>query len=167
LVSCDRKSQGCNGGWAVFALAYVNSMKGLSHDACVPYKAKDLPCPKQCEDGKPFAESHVCDCHSPKQCLGTDSIKSCILTGPTAVSFDVCKSFFSYRSGVYECDCNDPVGVHDVNAIGYSDTPKCHYIVRNSWGKVWGDQGYFKMACESCGIQGKYVNGNMICEKVG
>lgn len=150
----------------MYALQYVNKMKGLSHDKCVPYVAKEIPCPTKCADGKPWEASHVCDCKNPKQCIGTAAIKSCMQSGPVAVSFDVCQSFFAYRSGIYKCDCTKEVGVHDVNAIGYSDAPECHYIVRNSWGAVWGDKGYFKMACESCGMQGKYPNGNMICEKV-
>ncbi|TDH48065.1 peptidase [Mycobacterium eburneum] len=34
------------------------------------------------------------------------------------------------------------VGGHAVVAVGYSD-PQNHLIVRNSWGPLWGDGGYF------------------------
>jgi C1A family cysteine protease len=36
------------------------------------------------------------------------------------------------------------VGGHAVLAVGYSD-PNSHVIVRNSWGRSWGDAGYFYM----------------------
>lgn len=35
-----------------------------------------------------------------------------------------------------------PVGGHAVMIVGY-DQAKGHFIVRNSWGTGWGDQGYF------------------------
>jgi C1A family cysteine protease len=34
------------------------------------------------------------------------------------------------------------LGGHAVLAVGYDDTTQ-HFIVRNSWGADWGDQGYF------------------------
>ena len=43
-------------------------------------------------------------------------------------------------------------------AVGYgTEGTMDYYIVRNSWGKVWGDQGYVKIAAVNgvgiCGIQ--------------
>jgi len=35
-----------------------------------------------------------------------------------------------------------PLGGHAVLVVGYDDAKGC-YIVRNSWGASWGDQGYF------------------------
>ena len=92
-------------------------------------------------------------------------MKKCLGSGPVVVTFEVCSSFFSYRSGIYKCDCANG-GLHSVTATGYAETPECHWIVRNSWGSVWGDHGYFKIACKTCGMEGKYPNGNAICENV-
>lgn len=36
------------------------------------------------------------------------------------------------------------LGGHAVMAVGYSDSQK-QFIVRNSWGSTWGDDGYFYM----------------------
>ena len=36
------------------------------------------------------------------------------------------------------------LGGHAVMAVGFNETRK-HFIVRNSWGKSWGDGGYFYM----------------------
>ncbi|CAK9030609.1 unnamed protein product [Durusdinium trenchii] len=38
-------------------------------------------------------------------------------------------------------------GGHAVCAVGYDDFQQC-FIVRNSWGEDWGDQGYFYMPYE-------------------
>ena len=36
------------------------------------------------------------------------------------------------------------LGGHAVLLVGYDKNREC-YIVRNSWGKNWGDSGYFYM----------------------
>ncbi len=38
----------------------------------------------------------------------------------------------------------EPVGRHAVVAVGYDDA-KERIIVLNSWGRDWGDKGYFYM----------------------
>lgn len=168
LVSCDKHSQGCNGGWCTWALDYVISVKGLVHEACFPYKAQNLKCPTTCADGKDWAASHVCNCAGGyKIADSVDKIKSALATGPISVAFGVCNSFFSYKNGIYKCDCNGRyAGLHAVLAVGFKDQPECHWNVRNSWGESWGMKGYFDIGCTQCGMQGTYPNGNVVCEKV-
>ena len=167
LVSCDIKDDGCSGGWPAWALLYIIEKKGLVPEDCFPYLGEGTVCPTKCKNGADWASAHVCNCHGLKQCLGVENLKKCLTSGTVAVTFEVCSSFFSYRSGIYKCECTDGgMGLHSVAAIGYAETPECHWIVRNSWATYWGDKGYFKIACKSCGMDGKYPNGNVMCEKV-
>jgi len=161
LVSCETSSMGCNGGYMETPISYIVRVGGLVKEECYPYQAKNAPCPRQCVDGKDWKGSHVCKCHNPQGCSSTNSMKSCLKSGPVTYSFHVCQSFFSYRSGVYKCDCSSYIGGHAVLAVGYSDDPECHFITKNSWSDVWGDHGYFKMACNTCGL-----NGGMMCATV-
>lgn len=39
------------------------------------------------------------------------------------------------------------LGGHAVMAVGYDDRRQW-FVVRNSWGKTWGDEGYFYMPYE-------------------
>lgn len=78
--------------------------------------------------------------------------------GPISVSFTVVDGFKAYKSGVYinpTCP-NGPLDVnHDVVAIGYGTENLVDYwIIKNSWGASWGDNGFFKIqrGVNMCGI---------------
>ena len=52
-------------------------------------------------------------------------------------------------SGVYACpEKNTEDMNHAVLAVGYGTDPKHgdYWIVKNSWGVGWGEEGYFRMA---------------------
>ncbi len=167
LVSCDNLNYGCNGGSPHNALIYVVEAGGLVPESCFPYKAVKTHCPTACADGKDWEDSHQCSCHGITECKGVKNMRSCLQTGPITVGYGVCKSFFDYKSGIYACDCKGQYeGYHAVLLQGYADTPKCHWIVRNSWGPAWGDHGYFKIECTSCGIDGELSGANVMCNKV-
>jgi len=95
-------------------------------------------------------------------------VKAVAKHGPVAVAFDVSPDFRLYSHGVYDsfnattnqtmC-LNDAQHVnHAVVAVGYGETmedpPIPYHIIRNSWGNVWGMEGYFwmKMGENLCGI---------------
>jgi len=166
LISCDHKSYGCQGGSPLWALEYIVRVGGLVPESCFPYKAQNLPCPNKCVNGTPLENARVCPCKGSKQCIGVENMKTCLKSGPITVGFYVPRSFLSYQSGIYKCD-GSSLGLHVAVAIGYSDDPECHWIMRNSWGTRWGMQGYVHMACQTCGSHGTYPNGNFMCEKVG
>jgi hypothetical protein len=172
LVSCDKKSQGCGGGWCTWALDYVKSVHGMVPEKCYPYLARNNPCPTKCVDGSDWKKAHVCDCVGAYKIINTEAlIKAGLATGPVTLAFGVCRSFMNYKNGYYKCDCNGQyVGLHAVTGVGFGNTPapenKCYYKVKNSWGTGWGIQGYFMIYCDQCGMSGTYPNGNVLCEKV-
>jgi Papain family cysteine protease len=57
-----------------------------------------------------------------------------------------------YSSGVIRNDCT-PATNHAVLAVGLIGD---HYLIKNSWGAGWGDQGYVRIGREEgpgiCGI---------------
>jgi len=75
------------------------------------------------------------------------------------VAFQVINGFRDYKSGVYATDfCqNGPQNVnHAVLAVGYgTENGVDYWVIKNSWGAAWGDNGYFNMqrGVNMCGIQ--------------
>ena len=50
---------------------------------------------------------------------------------------------------------------HAVIAVGYgSESGQDYFLVRNSWGTSWGDQGYVKIAQSSTGTAPGYCGIN-------
>ena len=79
--------------------------------------------------------------------------------GPIAVAIDASqKDFRFYSSGIYNSTiCSATELNHAVTVVGYgtNEIDQDFYIVKNSWGSKWGDQGYIKMARNknnTCGI---------------
>jgi len=78
-----------------------------------------------------------------------DSIKSALIEyGPLVICIRFSKDFFYYTGGVYEPSWGGHGGGHVVTLVGYDDDDEC-WIVKNSWGKMWGEDGWFKMAYDA------------------
>lgn len=88
---------------------------------------------------------------------------------PIVFGFTVYESFESSNiaeNGIMEMPkLNEKVlGGHAVVAIGFN-TDKKHFIIRNSWGNKWGDNGYFYMPFEF--IQNKkYCSNFWVIQKI-
>jgi hypothetical protein len=74
-----------------------------------------------------------------------EAIKSALIEyGPLVICFSVYEDFINYKRGVYRHRWGDRVGGHLVALVGFDDREQC-WIVKNSWGDQWGDDGWFKM----------------------
>jgi C1A family cysteine protease len=82
-----------------------------------------------------------------------DAMKTCLASGfPFTFGFMVYESFETKEvatTGIVPMPGEDEsaLGGHAVLAMGYDDSQK-RFLVRNSWGKGWGMEGYFTMPYE-------------------
>lgn len=74
--------------------------------------------------------------------------------GPLVAEMAVMSGFGSYTGGVYEHSGEESVSDinHQVVIVGYDDRQGC-WIVKNSWGPEWGEDGYFRIAYGDCMIE--------------
>lgn len=70
--------------------------------------------------------------------------------GPIQVAFDVYLDFVTYEEGIYQksnAPGNTYLGGHAVMLLGWGYLNGMYYwICQNSWGKDWGQNGFFKIA---------------------
>ncbi|KAK8881409.1 hypothetical protein M9Y10_004145 [Tritrichomonas musculus] len=78
--------------------------------------------------------------------------------GPVSVIIDASPfSFIYYHEGIYDGDGCADYQNHAVTVVGYgSEDEKPYWIVRNSIGTLWGEDGYIRMLrnINICNIQG-------------
>lgn len=157
LIDCSGSygNNGCDGGLMDYAFKYIKDNGGIDTEKTYPYEAKDDSCrykPKNSgATDKGFVDIPQGNEKKLKEALAT--------VGPVSVAIDAShESFQLYSEGVYfEPECDSEQLDHGVLAVGYGTDEKGqdYYIVKNSWGSSWGQEGYLLMARNKdnhCGI---------------
>lgn len=150
IVNCDKEFDGCGGGM------YPGDMfqkYGAVYEADAPYKGKD----GTCAASYTYHEKII----SYKEIATTpttDQIKEAIYTyGPVWAGIVAGNNFSAYSSGVFsKSDAGDLN--HAILLVGWDDASSC-WVLRNSWGASWGEQGYMRIKYGTCkvGAQGTYM----------
>ncbi|XP_063695664.1 cathepsin L-like proteinase [Culicoides brevitarsis] len=143
LVDCD--VGGCKGGRSDVALEYVRN-NGLSFEKDYPYKAVEEEC--HVPNNEPKAPVTVKNVY--KTAKDEVTFKDHFYQyGPLVVYYFADKNFQSYKKGVFMSDtCNLPNSKinHAVLIVGYgNDNGLKYWLARNSWGKNFGEDGYFRI----------------------
>ncbi|XP_071474566.1 cathepsin S isoform X2 [Marmota flaviventris] len=156
LVDCSTEkyeNKGCNGGFMTEAFQYIIDNNGIDSEASYPYKAMDGKCQYDSKN-----RAATCSRYTQLPYGDEDVLKEAVANkGPVSVAIDASHpSFFLYKSGVYyDSSCTQNVN-HGVLVVGYGNlNGKDYWLVKNSWGLHFGEQGYIRMARNSknhCGI---------------
>lgn len=78
-----------------------------------------------------------------------EAIKQALIDhGPLAACFYLYRDFNYYTGGVYEHRWGKLNNGHVMAIFGYDDENRC-WIIKNSWGKRWGDNGWLRMDYDS------------------
>lgn len=156
LVDCSGKygNHGCEGGLMDNAFRYIRDNHGIDTEASYPYRARDESCKFKRADVGATDTGYVDIAHRSENAL-----QSAVATvGPISVAIDAGHSSFQlYHSGVYnEPRCSQTQLDHGVLAVGYgTHNGQDYWLVKNSWAKSWGMQGYILMSRNrnnQCGI---------------
>lgn len=141
ITQCAPIAQGCGGGWTEVAFSYVHAAGGIEQESAYPYTSY-YGVTGTCHSEK---SQEVVTVDSFTKVTGeTDMTNYVLSTGPLSVCLDA-QNWSSYTGGIMSV-CGSQVD-HCVQAVGVdtnSDAP--YWIVRNSWGTDWGEQGYIYLA---------------------
>jgi len=144
LVDCAKgikyNSHGCNGGQMEGAFRYVIENGQCSEDS-YPYIANDDGKCKKCQ-----SSVSIDSCYNVKP-NDQLSLKSAVSNQPVSVAIEADSFYFqSYSSGVLTSDeCGTKLD-HGVLVVGYgTENGNDYWLVKNSWGTSWGDEGYVKI----------------------
>lgn len=157
LVDCAGAfdNHGCNGGLPSHAFEYISYAGGLTDEANYPYVATTNNCSFSSIDPVILVEGGSVNISTSE----VDLQQALFQHGPVSVAFQVIDGFRDYTSGVYHnVTCkNGPMDVnHAVLAVGFGTDAQGmdYWLIKNSWGASWGDNGYFKLqrGVNMCGI---------------
>ena len=142
LIDCSSKNNGCEGGSMDLAFNYI-SLNGLCTNLSYPYTASDGMCIHSCD---PVVKTKN---YSNVEQYNEKELMKAVTKQPISVAIQANKrSFQLYKSGVYsDPDCGTQLD-HGVLLVGYGydDWYDLEYwIVKNSWGESWGENGYIRL----------------------
>lgn len=167
LVDCSLENHGCNGGLMHLAFDYCIENDGLTSNEDYNYTAKTSICRVGCNST---------DIDKPKKMEGSNiqdykfmiprsviDIKASLKQGPISIALDASRfEFRFYSEGVIDIQPTNTSRLnHAVLLTGYENYENGSYwIIQNSWGKSWGDDGYAKIKIQN-------GDGILLCQLYG
>jgi len=150
VVDCDTQDAGCEGGDPPTAYAYIMSAGGLEKESDYPYSASDGTC--SFDKSKVYAT--ISNWRYATKSQDEGAMQNALYGwGPLSICVDA-EPWQDYSSGIMMAsDCSTTLD-HCVQAVGYDLTGSTPFwIVRNSWGTDWGENGYIRLQYgqDTCG----------------
>merc|ERR1712107_879189 len=126
---------------------------GLRSSECIPYSEADGSPPPTCPASGACGVDSVSNAtvfKCPASTLSSNNdIKAAIMkVGEVNTQMIVLGDLMNYEGGIYRHG-GAYSGAHAVTLIGWGSEDSTNYwLVRNSWGADWGENGYFRIAMD-------------------
>ncbi|KAG9459259.1 hypothetical protein H6P81_003767 [Aristolochia fimbriata] len=140
LCDCDKTyNMGCNGGLMDYAFQWVIKNGGIDTEEDYPYQAAD----QTCKWDKVSRRVVSIDGYVDVPANNENQLLQAVAKQP--VSVGLCgseRAFQLYSKGIFSGPCSTSLD-HAGLIVGYGSENGVHYwIMKNSWGKRWGMNGY-------------------------
>ncbi|XP_024994553.1 vignain-like [Cynara cardunculus var. scolymus] len=143
LVDCESDNQGCDGGLMENAYKFIEENGGVTTEQIYPYFAQD----GKCDTSKRNSPIVKIDGFETVPANDESALLKAVANQPVSIAIDASgPNFQFYSEGVFNGFCGTELD-HGVAIVGYGTTQEGigYWIVRNSWGPEWGEQGYIRM----------------------
>jgi C1A family cysteine protease len=169
VLSCGTFHDKCDGGTLRNAWDYLEDF-GTCSLQCKPYVSGDGSVPK-CKDSCDNKEFSFKRWKAVKNSLkiilrNNEAIKREIYqNGPVSTQMETWEDLSLFKGGIYIHSWGKSTNGHGISIVGwgYSEIHKKEYwILRNSWGTDWGDNGYFKVLFDNYDIIGVITSSPLI-----
>ncbi|XP_019158689.1 PREDICTED: zingipain-1 [Ipomoea nil] len=149
LVDCNK--HGCEGGNTEKAYDFIKRNGGITAEHNYPYVGKDGRCETIAE------ESHTVTISGYTKVPEDEGfLQAAAAQQPVAAVVDASMDDFRfYSEGIFNPICPETLN-HGVTVVGYGEeNGQPYWLVKNSWGTNWGEDGYIKMQRRSGDKNGK------------
>merc|ERR1719247_2814677 len=174
-LMCSEYSQGCGGGYAFLASKWSHDV-GLVPESCGSYsgEASGSQCGLQCDvnllekrwraDNYHYVGGYYGGASEPEM------IRELVTGGPLVASFEPKNDLMYYGGGIYKSVPNqrnewERVD-HAVLLVGFGEEAngQKYWLLQNSWGNTWGEDGFFRMArgSDESGIESIVVSADVV-----
>jgi len=158
LISCDLSDNGCGGGDAKNAYQWIHE-NNITDETCSNYQAyghdNGIGCSSQikctnCWPGKGCwaqERAKIYGINEFGEVKGEEAMMNEIKQrGPITCAIAVTQELRNYTGGIFE-DKTGRINLdHDISVTGWGEeNGKKFWIIRNSWGSYWGEDGNFRL----------------------
>lgn len=163
MVSCDGTNKKCHGAALPNVWRYLENY-GVTTESCKPYNSSiDI-----------YGQEHYPKCYSECDYSSLSynkypALKGTMKTfhtnyqtqeeiykyGPVSSYMNAYDDMYLYKGGIYRPTNKTGGGGHAISLVGWGYDSYQHtyyWIVANSWGKNWGENGYFKIPFGECDV---------------
>nr|BAW35427.1 cysteine protease [Drosera adelae] len=143
IVDCDRygKDRGCNGGYADGAYNWIINNRGVTTEASYPYVGYQQYYCYRAQSAVTIKGYQFVPNNSER------AMQQAVANQPIAVYVESKGYNFKYYSGgLFTGQCGTATD-HVVAVVGYGTTTDGYpyWLIKNSWGTGWGENGYMRM----------------------
>ena len=141
LLDCSTENNGCGGGIMWKAFDYIKENQGITTEDNYPYQGAQQTC-----ESNHLAAATISGYETVPQ-NDEEALLKAVSQQPVSVAIEGSGyEFIHYSGGIFNGECGTQL-THAVTIVGYgvSEEGIKYWLLKNSWGESWGENGYMRI----------------------